>query len=489
MSRKLNTLYLSGALILSLGACAAADAPQATTQVTKQETVQPAKRPNVLFISIDDLRPDLGTYGHPISITPNMDSFAASGLLFERAYTSQAVCAPSRAALMTGLRPDTTGIQTLRQPIEETIPDAITMAHAFKNDGYETVSVGKIYHHHDDDKVAWSKPNFNIVKEVRAARRKMGDKDAFKMEDDPKLLPDVQNLNQAVKEMRRLDEKGKPFFLAVGFHKPHLPFYAPTDSWANYELGEIPDPVSRVPQKNAPDYALVSYEVWNYENTPTKKQGMDEENADKLRHGYLAAVNYIDGLVGDLLGELEVLGLEDDTIVVLWSDHGFKLGDYGAWAKHSNAEMDIRIPMMIRVPGQTTPGTRTDALVETVDLYPTLAELAGVSTPNNLEGLSLTPLFANPDREWKQAAFAQFNRGKPDTGKLGRTVRTERYRYTAWVNGKNGKIMDRELYDHEKDPNELVNVAGEKEYKDVVKEHEALREAGWTSVREAVAGE
>ncbi len=478
--RPLAHILLASAVAFSTASCAGAESADAP--VAAQKAAALPVTPNVLFISIDDLRPDIAAYGHPVAVTPNMDAFAASGLLFESAYTQQAVCAPSRAAVMSGLRPDTTGIQTLQQPLDEEIPNAITMAHAFKNAGYITMSAGKIYHHHDDNKQAWTVPNYNVIGDIRKERRKRGMKLSNMKLDDESLLPDVQNLRHAQKDLKKLAADGKPFFYAMGFHKPHLPFYAPTDAWDNYELGEIPDPVSRVAQKGAPDYALVAYEVDKFSDTPAKGKSIPEDVADQMRMGYLAAVTYIDGLVGELLADIDALGLADDTIIVLWSDHGFKLGDYGKWAKHSNAELDIRIPMMIRVPGVTTAGSRTNALVESVDVYPTLTDLAKINAPDNLEGLSMVPLLTAPDRQWKEAAFAQFSRGKQ---RKGETVRTKDFRYTGWVDLK-GTLIFQELYDHRTDPYELVNVAKDIAYKADVKRLDEMRKAGWKPVRAAV---
>ena len=443
-------------------------------------------RPNVLLIAIDDLRTDLGAYGHPTAVTPNLDAFAESGLLFENAITQQAVCAPSRAALMLGLRPDTTGIQTLKQPVSETVPDAVSVAKLFKRAGYETIQVGKIYHHKEDDADAWSKPAFSTMQEVRRARRKAGDKLAAKRVADPSELPDVQNVERAIGELRRLAEGDDPFFLAFGVHKPHLPFYAPDLAWELYAEEDVPEPVSREPQAGAPDWALVAYEVNAYHDTPPKGQPIPEETADRLRHGYLAAVSFADGVVGTLLAEVEALGLEDDTIVVIWSDHGFKLGDYDAWAKHSNVELDIHIPLMIRVPGQTKAGSRSAAMVETVDVYPTLAELAGLEAPTDLEGLSMMPLLKRPGRRWKEAAFAQYDRGGARNKREGDTVRTERFRYTLWTDGNTGEVLARELYDHEADPNELRNVADDEKYAKELARLDALLEAGPDAVKDKV---
>jgi arylsulfatase A-like enzyme len=473
-------------LAIATPACAteapgAAPAPNAVSSGALDDN------PNVLLIAIDDLRPDLGVFGHPTAITPNIDAFAKTGLLFERAYTQQAVCGPSRAALMSGLRPETTGITTLEQPLQDTVPNVVSMAAMFKANGYETMSIGKIYHHRDDDKAAWTVPPSNTMFAYRNQLRKSGKpNNAFDAVEGEELLPDEKNAARAIRELRRLKNEDKPFFMAFGVHRPHLPFEAPKAAWSLYQDKDIPDPVSRKPQKGAPDYAVVSYEIWNYDNMP-KKPPMPEDLADQLRHGYLASVSFADGVVGSVLDELEKLELDDDTIVVLWSDHGFKLGDHGAWAKHSNVELDIHIPMLVRAPGRTPAGGRTKALVESVDIYPTLAELTGLTPPDDLEGLSLTPLFSKPDRVWKEAAFSQFNRGGKNAETLGRTVRTKDFRYTAWIEANTGKMVAQELYDHRNDPNELVNVASDASYKAELARHEALRKSGWRAVRDRVA--
>lgn len=574
---KRRALCAVAACALGLGAVGA------TTPVLAKVAVEPAAataragKPNVLFILLDDLRPDIGVYGNPVAQTPNMDALAASGLVFEHAYTQQAVCGPSRAALMTGLRPDTTGITTLNQPVDKTIPNAVTLTDTFRNAGYATAAFGKIYHHQDDDADGWTEGKSDVIYEMRRAARQAGQpNNAVIRAAGRDGLADTINVEAALTQMSTLAQGEKPFFLAVGIHRPHLPFEAPEADFARYDGRDIPGPVNPEGQRGAPPYALVSYEVWNYADTPDRGP-MPADKVQELREAYLASVSYADGLVGDLLAGLKAQGLDENTIVVLWGDHGFKLGDHGAWAKHSTSELDIHIPLIVRAPGVTRAGTRTDALVETVDVYPTLAELAGLEAPTNLEGLSMAPVLRNPDIPWKQAAFAQYPRNgnesiqssggrrgeggvsgavrpqadgprarrqgaaadakaagpagaaqegsarqqqrqaerqaerqqrregqqgrrspaqnpheaaaRPEGGArslMGYTVRTDRYRYTAWVRRQDQQLMARELYDMQNDPDETVNIAEDPRQAEAVRELEALRLRGWRGVREDV---
>ena len=443
-------------------------------------------RPNVLFISVDDLRPDIGSYGHPVAQTPNIDSFSQSALLFEQAYTQQAVCGPSRAALLTGLRPSTTGIRRLDQTVSGTLPSVTTMNKVFKQNGYETLSVGKIYHHFDDDADGWSKPPFDTIYDFRQDRKKRGLSKgppyAVWLSDE--LLPDAKNVAHAVKELDRLSQQDDPFFLAVGLHRPHLPFRAPKKYWDQYDAKLIPAPKTTQQQLGAPDWAVVAWEIWNYDNLPPKPGPMPKTEADKLRHGYLAAISFADDLVGQLLKKIAALGLDKNTVVVIWGDHGFKLGDHGGWSKHSNVELDIHIPLIIRVPGISKPGSRTKALVETVDIYPTLLDIAGLDKAHNLEGVSLRPLMDQPDRPWKEAVFAQFPRYVKNQVLMGETIRTDRFRYTAWIGDRSGTIEAQELYDHVKDPIESTNLAKNKDYRSELLRHESIRKKGWSNIQE-----
>jgi arylsulfatase A-like enzyme len=443
-----------------------------------------AEQPNILFISVDDLRPDLGSYGHPVATTPRFDGFAETALLFEKAYTQQAVCGPSRAALLTGLRPSTTGIKRLDQTVTGTLPDTTTLNSMFKKSGYETVSVGKIYHHFDDDINGWSKAPFDSIYNFRKDRKKRGlpkgPPYAVWLSDE--LLPDAKNVAHAVNELDRLSKQDNPFFLAVGLHRPHLPFRAPKKYWDKYDPKSVPAPKTTKQQLGAPDWAVVAWEIWNYDNLPPKPGPMPKAEGDQLRHGYLAAISFVDGLVGQLLDKLSALDLDKNTVVVVWGDHGFKLGDHGGWSKHSNVELDIHIPLMIRVPGMKASGERTKALVETVDIYPTLMDVAGLDQPHELEGISLLPLTNEPDQGWKEAVFAQFPRYAKHQALMGETVRTDRYRYTAWVGVRSGKIIAQELYDHKIDPIESVNLVGNSDYINDLKYHEKLRIMGWKNI-------
>ena len=447
-----------------------------------------AEQPNILFISVDDLRPDLGSYGHPVAKTPRFDGFAETALLFEQAYTQQAVCGPSRAALLTGLRPSTTGIKRLDQTVTGTLPDTTTLNSMFKKSGYETVSVGKIYHHFDDDINGWSKAPFDSIYNFRKDRKKRGlpkgPPYAVWLSDE--LLPDAKNVAHAVNELDRLSKQDNPFFLAVGLHRPHLPFRAPKKYWDKYDPKSVPAPKTTKQQLGAPDWAVVAWEIWNYDNLPPKPGPMPKAEGDQLRHGYLAAISFVDGMVGQLLDKLSALDLDKNTVVVIWGDHGFKLGDHGGWSKHSNVELDIHIPLMIRVPGMKASGKRTKALVETVDIYPTLMDVAGLDQPHELEGISLLPLTNEPNQEWKEAVFAQFPRYAKHQALMGETVRTDRYRYTAWVGVRSGKIIAQELYDHKIDPIESVNLAENSDYINDLKYHEKLRIMGWKNIHNEI---
>ena len=466
-------LILPGLLVSSFGY---SDTPPSSTI---------NERPNVLFISLDDMRPDIGSYGHPVAKTPNLDSFSQSALLFEQAYTHQAVCGPSRAALMTGLRPSTTGIKNLSQRVSETVPNVTTMSKMFKQNGYETIAVGKIYHHFNDDVDGWSKAPFDLIRDFKQDRKQRGlPNPPYDVWLSDELLPDAKNVAHANNELERLSKQDDPFFLAVGLHRPHLPFRAPKKYWDMYDPELVPAPKTTQQQLGAPDWAVVAWEIWNYDNLPPKPGPMPEAEADKLRHGYLATISFVDSLVGQLLDKLSALDLDKNTVVVVWGDHGFKLGDHGGWSKHSNVELDIHIPLIIRVPGISEPGSRTKALVETVDIYPTLIDVAGLDQPHALEGVSLTPLMGQPDRPWKEAVFAQFPRYTQNQLLMGETVRTDRFRYTAWVGVNNGVTIAQELYDHLNDPIESTNLANDENYQSALLRHENIRKDGWKTVQE-----
>ena len=448
------------------------------------------ERLNVLFIAVDDMNTDLGSYGSTVALTPNIDRLARRGLLFRRAYAQQAVCNPSRASLMTGLRPDTLRVWDLRTHFRDTRPDAVTLPQLFKAHGYFTQGIGKIFHNWGatsriaEDPPSWSAPqkyhyaphfsDWYISGAPPGTPAKAQGEPTQRVDVPDETYFDGRIAAEAIRSLRK--HKDKPFFLAVGFWKPHLPFNAPKRYWDLYDPDAIPGPVPPTPPLDVPQIALHDFrELRRYagmpENGPlTSRQGRH------LRHGYYAAVSFVDAQIGKVLDELDRLELTSRTIVALWSDHGFHIGEHGLWAKTSNFERDARVPLIISVPGQPIAGRHTDALVELVDLYPTLAEFANLPAPERLDGLSLRPLFRDPDQQLRAAALTQFPRPPYYNERfdvMGYSIRTSRYRYTEWREagdnppslarptasfGAAGKAVARELYDHDTDPNETVNL-------------------------------
>jgi arylsulfatase A-like enzyme len=472
-------------------------------------------RPNVLFIAVDDLRTELGCYGNPIVKTPNIDRIAKAGMVFARAYCQQAVCAPSRASLMTGARPDTTKVWDLVTHFRKAMPDVVTLGQQFKNHGYFVQGMGKIYHGGYDDAPTWSVPwqaprapnyvlpeNVAVVDQQAAEAADPDDKPSGKsarsksskrgpviecadVPDDTYLDGKVATL--AVTTLGKLAGRPQPFFLAVGFSRPHLPFVAPKKYWDLYDPAKIPAASNRFPQKDAPEYAILAGgEIRGYHGIPTRGS-LPDDLARQLKHGYYAATSYTDAQVGRVLDELDQLGLRTNTIVVLWGDHGWKLGEHGAWCKHSNCENDANAPLLLSVPGMKNAGRHTRALVEFVDIYPTLCDLAGLSLPDHLEGTSFKPLLDDPDRAWKTAAFSQYPR--PNNGGLmGYSMRTDRYRFTVWVNSKDHSKVDAiELYDHETDPQENQNIARQPEQAALVSKLMEQWKRGWQGAKAKAA--
>ncbi len=431
--------------------------------------------PNVLFIAVDDLRPQLGCYGVKEVHSPNIDAFAAEGTVFDRAYCQQSVCAPSRASVLTGCRPDTTGIFDLQTPVRSVMPDVVTLPQHFKNQGYTTRSVGKIYHHRSDDPEGWSETPYQSTGdwqgrgyltdeaietieqmdqrqiEIGSARRGLGP--AFERADvADDAYHDGKDADASIQALR--DLKDDSFFLAVGFHKPHLPFNAPAKYWDLYDPEALPRPASSNEPSGTTPYSLTNFgELRGYADIPANGP-LTEDLARQLVHGYCACVSYMDAQVGRLLNELKRLGLDKDTVVMFWGDHGWKLGDHGSWCKHSNFEIDTRAPMIVRAPDRST-GSHVSGLTEFVDMYPTLCELSDIPVPDHCEGQSLVPLVENPDRDWKQAAISQYPRGGSI---MGYTLRTDTYRYTEWQDRNSGEIKARELYDHSASHEESANI-------------------------------
>jgi len=446
------------------------------------------RKPNVLFLVVDDLRPDLGCYGVTHIQSPNLDKLASRGLLFERAYCQVAVCNPSRCSVLSGARPDTTGVLDNQHFLRPQMPNVVTLPQHFKNNGWHSVSLGKIYHHSErepgDDPQSWSEPSWyhgephrhwftkesqeliNSQKKKRAKIVRGPPFEAANVPDDE--YPDGKTALKAIETLQRLKAGGKPFFLGVGFVKPNLPFTCPRKYWDLYPPETITLPANYFPPKNVPAPALHNwYELRTYGGV-SPEGGIPDELALNLIRGYRACVSFLDAQVGRVLDEVDRLGLRDNTIIILWGDHGYHLGENGIFTKMTNFELGTHAPLIVSIPGQKTAGQKTRALVEFVDIYPTLAELAGLSLPSHLEGRSFVPLLNNPAQMWKKAAFSQYLRpGKEKF--MGRSIRTDRWRYTEWTDAKN-KLVGVELYDEQNDPQENVNIAGDAANQSVIAE-------------------
>jgi iduronate 2-sulfatase len=444
-------------------------------------------KPNVLFIAVDDLRPELNCYGANHIKSPNIDRLASKSTIFDKAYCQQAVCAPSRNSIMTGLRPDAMGIYDLYTFFRKKVPDVITLPQHFKNNGYYTERIGKIYHlghGNNDDSVSWSQQAAKLWRPDPISRGDtLGLERDYPTIDGKKLpyyktyapeknMSDVVSTDYAV---RRISEiKDSTFFFAVGFSKPHLPFVAPAKYWNMYNPEEITIPAREVPQ-GMPDLALHQFgELRKYHDIPAEGP-LDDDLSRNLIHGYYAAVSMVDAQIGKLLDALEANGLKDNTIVVLWGDHGWKLGDYGGWCKHTNFELDTRVPLMIMDPGNTI-GQKSNSLVEFVDVYPTICELAGLSLPGHLEGQSLMPILKDPQAMSNEVAISQYPRG-PGLGYdrkseiMGYSIRNKDYRYTRWQKYEQPEeVVAVELYDHSKGPLATKNLANETEFKSLLAE-------------------
>lgn len=502
-----------------------------------------SSRPNVLFIAVDDLRPELGCYGVTQAKTPNIDRLAKQGVVFTRAYCQQPLCNPTRASLLTGLRPASTGVFHNKTHFREKNPDVITLPQHFKNNGYYTMTIGKIFHGGLDDDPSWSEKlrsttlgqpyPVNPVNgyQLPENRKALGKGEAGSKKEDSgagmgpatecadvpdQAYKDGVTADTAIAAIR--NSKDKQFFLAVGFAKPHLSFIAPKKYWDLYDPAELVLAKNPDAPKDAPPIGLSSSIELRARSDMPKDGPISEAESRHLLHGYLACVSYIDAQVGRVLSELEVNGLAENTIVVLWGDHGWQLGDHGAWGKATTFEVCARSPLIVSAPGRAGNGKSANGLVEFVDVYPTLCELANLSLPPHLEGLSAVPLLNDPSKTWKIAAFTQspspalrewaglpldagmskvfqplmervhkkiqamdpddYSPEKYNQYVTGYSMRTDRYRFTYWCDDrKPGKPLAVEVYDHLNDPDENTNIAGQSP--ELVKQLTEQWQAGW----------
>ena len=473
-------------------------------------------RPNVLLILVDDLKPAIGAYGDSVAKTPNLDRLVASGMRFDLAYCNQAVCAPSRYTLMLGSHSTSTGLYGLGSPLRQLVPDAVTMPQYFAKHGYRTESLGKIFHighgnHGDPDSFSVphfkekvieyadpaSKPDGRLTREeamfqnVKAPPGGMNSLPRGAAFEHPDVADDAYADGRVAAEtIRRLKaaiDRDQPFFIAAGFARPHLPFSAPKKYWDLYdadvfELARNPD----LPKYSPKVAQKRGGEIRNYFPVPDKSDPakISDEIALKLIHGYYASISYVDAQIGKVLDGLNSSGLAENTIVVLWGDHGFHLGDLGIWTKHTNYEQSNRIPIVISAPGVTQPGSSTKQLAESVDIFPTLAELAGLPIPvghaaslrnrqqptgkedsrtgkmyvaQSIDGVSLVPVLKDPSERVRDHAFHAYPKQK-----LGRAIRTERYRLVEWRSfGAAKDTTEYELYDYVTDPLETKNLTAD----------------------------
>lgn len=474
------------ATAIILNACALA---QGTANAKRDQTARPR---NVLFIAVDDLRAELGCYGAKHVQSPNIDRFAKSGMLFTHAYCQQAVCNPSRTSLMTGMRPDTVGVTGNHSHFRSKHPNVVTLPQHFKRHGYHAAAIGKIYHgvfpdgasitkwDTMGDPQSWSVPairfgpRYYYTEEGIAAAKDVFERiykptnpgpddwikklvfgPATESPDVPdNTLYDGQVADAVVKTLGELKAKGNPFFLAIGFIKPHSPYIAPKKYFDRYD--QVALPTQPEFPRNAPALAgHRSGELRRYTDQPANGP-IAEENQKRIRHAYYACVSYIDAQIGRVLNELERLGLEDNTIVVLYGDHGYHLGEQGLWGKTTNFELDTRVPLIVRAPGMKAAGKTSSSLVELVDLYPTLAKLANLTVEQTLEGKSFAATLDNPNHKTKRVALSQYPRGN---GLMGYSMRTATHRLTQWIHRQTGAIHATELYDYSDGPVETTNIA------------------------------
>ena len=470
---------------------------------------QGKEAPNILFIAVDDLRTELGSYGTTEIRSPNIDRLAAEGLTFNRAYCQQPICMASRASLMSGLRPDTLNIYNCAS-LEEDAPGMLTLNQHFENNGYTIWAAGKIYHHDIDHDVQFGS-NYHIVTTEAIGRGYLSEESvkivaqydkwyrenrgqegggrgpAYEWPEVPdNAYHDGMMTDMAIEKLSGLKNSDHPFFMAVGYKKPHLPFNAPKKYWDMYGENDIKPAPNPFHPENVSEYFDYNFgEIRNYYGIPKGREAFSDSLERTLKHGYYACVSYIDAQIGRLLDGLEENGLDDNTIVILWGDHGWKLGEHDMWCKHTQFHLDNHVPMILKVPGQTP--AKTNALVEFVDIYPSLCELAGLKLPGHLQGTSVVPLVEDPDKKWKEGALSYWpesNRGNPEKVIMGYTVQTERYRYTEWIREHTGELLARDLFDHQTDPEENRSIANDPANEELMQSLSDLldRGNGWKAI-------
>lgn len=424
---------------------------------------------NILFISVDDFRPKINSYGETNIITPNIDKLASEGLQFNNAFTNIAVCGASRASIMTGIRPSQDRFNDYTSRVSIDTPNAISLNQLFMENGYETISYGKIYHFPDDTEEYWSESDdgahqADYQDPIAKERKRNGERGSHGPKGPAFEYPDVDDYayndgkvtQRAIKKMKELKEKEKPFFMAVGYVSPHLPFIQPKKYWDLYDHEELHLADNTYQPLNSPNIAMYaqhdSAELRNmYLDIPSEGL-LSDEMSRNLVHGYYASVSYMDVLIGDLVKGLEDLGIRDNTTIILWSDHGFFLGEHGFWCKHSTFYEAIKIPFIISSPGFAKNKT-TDSFTELVDVYPTLCELTGIKPPSYIHGKSLTPVMENPTFQLKEEIYTRYKEGE--------AVVDANYSYTEFYRGKT--YLGNMLYDLNRDLRQNIDISKQPE--------------------------
>ncbi|TVS11472.1 MAG: DUF4976 domain-containing protein [Planctomycetaceae bacterium] len=456
---------------------------------TKKSENNKSENINVLFIAIDDLRNQAGIYSQSQMKTPSFDKLAKTATVFDKAYCQVPVCGASRASLLTGLYPTETRFVNFNARKDKDAPEVVSLPMHFKNHGYTTLSRGKVFHHVNDDIEAWSEKPYipdhegmgmvwqafitdeskAIIEENRdPSNRKRLVNDigpAYEAADVPDNgYPDGMLTDKVFEDLERFSNSEEPFFLAVGFYKPHLPFNAPKKYWDLYDEDDIKLANNPFSPKDAPVQAMHNWgELRNWYAGIPQEGPVSDELARKLIHGYYACVSYIDAQIGKIMDELDRLGLAENTVVVIWSDHGFHLGEHGLWCKHCNFDKVIKAPLIVRAPGIESIGL-SNSLIEFIDIYPTLCDLAGIDRPKHLDGKSFVEVLKDSDASIHEAAYSRYFDGE--------TVVNQRYAYTEWT--KNGELKANMLYDHKYDPDENINVVDDPDYEDVVSKMQNL---------------
>ncbi|WP_234567117.1 sulfatase [Rhodohalobacter sp. 614A] len=451
-----------------------------TTTIHAQSKSAPSDKQNVLFIIVDDLNMLVESYGAEGLQTPNIDKLASEGRAFTRAYVQNPLCNPSRASIMTGKRPNELDIQRLSKSFREMYPQIETLPQYFKENGYYSAGIGKIYHNwgekfKEGDPESWSETPFYhwaahfhdwyVPGRPYQWHYDLKKGPAVQREDVPdEAYVDGRIANAAVNKLRELQET--PFFLAVGFWKPHLPYNAPKKYWDLYDRNHLPSPPRyTAPVDGVPDLAYVnSNEARSYTDVP-KEGPIPESKKLELRHGYMASISFVDAQIGKVLDELKRLNLDKKTAVVFVSDHGYHAGEHGQFGKWTTFELGTRVPFIIKTPDLKNPGKKSDSIVEMIDIYPTLVDWAGLPMKKDLSGVSLVPVLKNPEADVKPFAVSQTTRplqGGAAYEIIGSSIRDERYRYNIWVRKEDHKIIAEELYDLSTDPFYVENIADKK---------------------------